>query len=112
MELFLPDRILRVLQHARARHRGLRHRNGDVRVARDDPPMMVRPCTLAAAVAVGGGGSVGVEFDSVAGGDAAAEALGEDVHIGQVARLDDFQIEVAVKIGNAIVVASIRHGRE
>jgi len=106
VEPLVPHRVRRVLQHARARHGGLRHRNRHIRVARDDPPVVVLPRPLASTV----GRVVGVEFDSVAGGYTAAKTLREDVHVRQVTRLDDFQIEVAVKIGNAFVVAgSVRH---
>jgi len=106
VEPLVPQRVRRVLQHARARHRRLRHGHRDVRVARDDPPVVVLPRVLASAV----GRLLGVEFDSVTGGYATADTLREDIHVRQVPRLDDFQIEVAVKIRNAIVVAaSVRH---
>jgi len=103
----VPRRVRRVLQHARARHRRLRHRNRHVRVTRDDPPVVaLLPRPLASTV----GGVLGVEFDSVAAGYAAAETLREDVHVRQVPRLNNFQIQVTMKVGDAIVVAArVRH---
>lgn len=90
---------MRVLEDARASHGGLRDHNGDVRVAGDDFPAWV----VGAVVGSGGFGG-GAEFDGVAGGDASAETLGDDVHVGQPACFDDFKVEVAVEVHEAIAV--------
>lgn len=110
VEPLVPARVLRVANHARARHGGLRDRDSDVRVAGDDFSVVA----AGGAAAVGGGcfgGVGGVEFDGIAGGDAAADALGEDVHVRQASGLDDFEVEVAVEVDVAIAVTGLRHGR-
>lgn len=68
MELLVPFRILGVGDDARARHRGAGEADGDVRVARDD---------LAVAVLA----LLGPAAGHVESGEAAAEALGDHVHV-------------------------------
>ena len=82
VEPFVPYRIGRVFNHARACHGGLGDRNGDVRVA-GDYDLFVAVAVLRAIRAVGFVGRLTC-FDRVTVTDceATADMLCHDVHVG------------------------------
>lgn len=111
-ELLPPARLLAVGNHCRARHHRAGHGQRHVRVAGDDLPVVaaVRPFPAPGAGRLlgraGGGGA--------AGGEAAADMLGEHVHIGEQPRLNDPQVEVPVEedgLGRRLAVRRRRHRR-
>lgn len=59
------------------------------------------------AVVFGGGG--GGDIDGVAGGEAAAEALGEHIHVGEAAGFVDCEVEVAVQVDHPLLRLRFGH---
>jgi len=100
LEVLVPGRVLRIRDHAGARDGGAGKADGDVGIAGDD---------LAVAVA----GAVELPFSgdggtaSVEGGEEPSNALGEQVHVGKKASLDDYQIEGPMEVDNGVVF--LRH---
>lgn len=113
VEPLVPVRVLGVLDHARAGDGGLRDVDGDVRVAGDDPRVVVDlPVGAAAfgvAVIAGRGGGEGGILNGAAGGEATAEVVGDDVHVRQAASFDDPEVEVAMEV-DQLRLRSVRHG--
>lgn len=106
VEPLIPGRVLGVLDDSRARHGRLRDVDGDVRVAGDDSGVVVdlpvrAAASTAAATAVGvvgiGGGASSGALDGAADGDAAAEVVGDGVHVRQVTSSDDPEVQVAME---------------
>lgn len=91
-EALPPDGVLGVGDDGGARHDGAGDGQRDVGVAGDDLPVVVLAAAAAARRVLGpaGGGRA-------ARGEAAADMLGEHVHVGQQARLEDPEVEVAVQ---------------
>ena len=104
MEALVPLRVLRVGDDARAGECGRGNGDGDVGVAGDDLPVVVQlPVVAAAGLAAAAGVDFAVGGGS-AGGEAAAEALGEEVHVGERARLEDVELQISVQVDNRRVV--------
>lgn len=98
-EPLLPGRILGVGDDVRAGHGGAGEADGDVRVAGDDLPAVV---VAALAVAAAGEGLA-------AGGEDAAEALRDHVHVGQAPSLQNLELEVAVEEEDGAGFLVFRH---
>lgn len=97
-EALLPDGVLVVGNDGGARHHGAGDGERDVGVAGDDLPVVVVAAAGAAAGDGGGGWVLGPAGGGrSAGGEAPADLLGEEVHVGQQARLFDPEVEVAVQ---------------
>lgn len=93
-EALLPDGVLGVGDDGGARHDGAGHGQRDVGIAGDDVPVVV----VVAAASGGGRRVLGPAGGGRAAcGEAAAHVLGEHVHVGQQARLEDPEVEVAVQ---------------
>lgn len=98
----VPLWVLRVLYDTRPGHGGLGDHNGDVGVAGDDLRAAVLGLVFSAVgFGVAGVGGVG-DCDSVTGGEATAEALGDKVHVGKPPGFDDMEVEVAVQVGHQL----------
>lgn len=96
-EALIPDGVLGVGDDGGARHDGAGDGQRDVGVAGDDLPVVV-PAAAAARGGGGGGRGLGPAGGGrAARGEAAADLLGEHVHVGQQARLEDPEVEVAVQ---------------
>lgn len=87
VEVLVPEGVLGVGDDGGADEGGAGEDDGNVGVAGDD-------FFFVGAVWVVGGGAGGA---GGAGGETTAEALGEDVHVGEAAGLDDAEVEVAVE---------------
>ncbi|GER39961.1 receptor expression-enhancing protein 3 [Striga asiatica] len=85
--MLVPNGVLGIGNDAGAGDAGAGEADGDVGVAGDDVVVV-----FAAALGRGAG--------LVAGGEQAAEALREDVHVGEAAGLDDLQVKVAVEVNH------------
>lgn len=85
-EMLIPDGILRVGDDAGADDGGSSKADGDVGVAGDDLVVVL----LLGAGGAGDGGA--------AGGEAATEALGEHVHVGEASCFDDSKVEISVEV--------------
>lgn len=86
LEVLVPEGVLGVGDDGGADEGGAGEDDGNVGVAGDD--------FFVGAVGVVGGDAGGA---GGAGGETDAEALGEDVHVGEAAGLDDAEVEVAVE---------------
>lgn len=84
-EVLVPDRVLGVGDDAGAGDGGAGDGDGDVGVAGDG-----------VVVAVAGGGGGGGD-GALAGREAAAEVVGDDVHVGEAASFVDLEVEVAME---------------
>lgn len=89
-EMLVPDWILRVGDDAGADDGGSSEGDGDVGVAGDDLVVVLR-------LGAGGRGDGGA-----AGGEAAAEALGEHVHVGEESCFDDSKVEISMEVERLI----------
>lgn len=119
-EPLVPCRILGVGDDGRAGHGGAGEADGDVRVTGDDLPAVVVAVALALAVAAGsggdggpgggGGGVGGLAVEGLAaGGEDAAEALRDHVHVGQAPGLQNLEFEVAVEEEDGVGFLVLRH---
>lgn len=100
LEVLVPARVLRIGDHAGARDGGAGEADGDVGIAGDDLAVAV-----AGAVELpfsGDGGAASVER-----GEEPSDALREQVHVGERASLDDYQIEGPVEVHHVAVF--LRH---
>jgi hypothetical protein len=110
IELLVPLRVPRVIDHTCARHRGLGHQNFDVRIAGDDFAVVVDLAIVFATTTVRLFFGVW-DFDSATGGEAVAEVLCHDVHVGQVLGPDDLQVQVTVEERDLRVCTGLGHFR-
>lgn len=100
LEVLVPRRALRIRDHAGARDGGAGEAHGDVRIAGDD-------------LVVAGAGAVELPFSgyggaaSVEGGEEPSDTLGEQIHVGKAASLDDYQIEGPMEVDHGVVF--LRH---
>lgn len=95
LELLLPNRILRIGDDPGPGYDGAAEADGDVGVSGDDLAVVV-----AVAAAVDGEG-----FPAVERGEEAAEALRDQIHVGQAPSFHDFQLQVAMEAYDFSTVA-------
>lgn len=102
-EVLVPLRVLGIGDHAGPGDSGLRDDNGDVRIASDDLAMVLGlPVGFGGVVFVVGGGGGETTRVRSAGSEAAAKALGSQVHVGKAASGENGQIEVAVQVDHLL----------
>lgn len=107
-EVFIPLRVLGVLNNMRTGDGGLRDANGDVRIAGDNPAVLVNPAVTTITMGIG---VVGGTFESVAGSEATAEMLGDEVHVRQVTSFMNGEVKVAME-PNELLRSRIGHGSQ
>jgi hypothetical protein len=109
IEFLVPLRVPRVIDHMCARHRGLGHQNFDVPIAGDDFAVVVDLAIVFAATTTVGFFFGVWDFDIATGGEAVAEVLCHDVHVGQVFGPDDLQVQVTVEERDLRVQTRLGH---
>lgn len=106
MKPFVPFGVLGVGEHARAGKSGLGNRDRDIRVAGNDLPVVVElplpaaaPTATVALLSVVGSGPAGI-----AGSETAAQALGDEVHVGKTTRLEDMQLQISMQVHHLLIL--------
>lgn len=98
VEVLVPMGVLGVGDDARAGDAGAGEADGDVGVGGDDLVVLLEAAAAAVGAALEG------LLEGLEGGEEAAEALDEEVHVGEAPGFDDLEVEVAVEVDHLIAV--------
>lgn len=94
--MLVPDWVLRIGYDPGPSDSGTGEAHNDVRIAGDDPPVVL----VVTVTVIIGGARLAADVEC---GDAAAEALGDQVHVRQASSFDDLQVEISVEVYYVVV---------
>lgn len=98
IKVLIPDRPDRIRDHARTRHGGPREADGDVRIAGDDVLVVaVAAIEVVLHVLLEARALLRERRGAAEDGGDSPESLREEVHVREVASLDNLDVEVAVE---------------